>query len=1648
MLQNFDFANAKIYVNGNKVDENYILEENDKCYIRILPSGGGFWGGVSWTFKKVAGFAYNYLGIGLLDKYVLNNAISWSSNKIGSLFEPESVNPVEEYLKEQQNKINNDSEKTQDIPTIQGSKNRVATNNPIPLVIGKSLYTPLVIGNGYTTIDPNDGTLGENQYYKCLYLLGYNDIEIRDIKLGIYSLATNADNVTNGRITMDGDGGFNYVTSTYTKNLRFMRDWNNDNRHQTFVVIADGRVYKEDLSVTVSYEHAWVESVTVEELAGKITIDIGCDLHLGWLDWWRDVVVTVNYKGLRMRGFPVGVHYPYAKYFPALEIQQGENEVSLYDQKVSQENFSTTLTYPQGAEPLKLYPFSKTYPSKVELEIRLNSLLAHDSKGNRQTASVKIAVAYSTNGGVSYNPFDGFIALVPSTVNLRFAHEIVALDPTNLSKGTCMVTTITGCVNKVMRFVASHSFGFNDAFNNDGTGNMINNAVEFIVFRYDEEPTDSNIQNAVALSAVRTWHYDYKKSLEHYQETGEKILYPQRPMVEKYRNQTARLGFTIKADEGCEGTLNELNCVVRSKAKICTVGLNEEGKTYTWSNSTEYTNNPASLALMILEHPSRGEYRYTSDMIDYDSFGAFYEYCEERDIRLDTDEARKYVANGVISKQFKTYDLVSKILMTGHGRLVLNNSKYAVWIDKAQTTPVMMINEQNLLDFSANKNFDEDIDGYQVTFIDERNYYQQDTLICVDEYAKTHKQPSEYKLESLDCPWTTDSKRVYRWAMRKLAERRLRPETWTAKICEEGGLCDYGDMVSLQTGVITVGIGSGAEITNYITEGDYITGVKVDTNFMIDDTSLEYGIKIMQADGVRPIKVVTRKLVVSSTEFNELIFDEAIAANSTDKPNIGDIVSFGLYEKITDNALVFGKKDNGDGTYQLTLVPYQEGIYTAEDGTIPEFVSNVTPPSQTGVTTDESLPTLSADDVFNVSSSVAKAAVALEENDDVGNPNPVTNLSAVLGKDSISVKWDVPTGTSVANSIKEYVIELSTDDETTWNQIGSVGTNEFEYTLNRSAYGYPEVSYFDDWVIRVKARNIYNKASTYLSANLTTTGYKTWKASKPTNVKAVASKDSIVLTWDKGVSDDYGTKVYSVYKNNVLVADNITGTTYVYTINRVSDGFPEASSFANQNWNFTIHAKNESVSTVPNNETSSDAAVYDTSSYGTWLFTSAPKVNAKVSDRTIMITANLPERSDQKEIYGNIRYKVRIRRGELAYNVGSTTQTVNADSEWHCPATYADYLASSDNYKDSTKDNLSEKNRYVEMSGTYVQTMPLYGQETQNIHNTPYYFDIKAFNEAGESDWYSGSDVYANATGTYANGFLATALATSIADVVHANEHVKESFVEKLSAISANIGVIQKGGFGSFASQTNYWALSTLSPQDAGTSEKVYEGSFRVGGQNEYLKVEPVVNSSGQIIDYTISMKAGNIEFSNSLSDANSSNGTFLYNDERTIRLRLTYQGMTFQNYDSVNQEWVDSASISVDKNGNLIISNSDEKPDFIVEFPSANSVVYHLDSNATYQHDQNGTNSESLLFQGSVNQVDALVGSACFHGTIKKALSGLTNRDMLFCTKSTGIQISGTVLYSNGEKENYVEPLNSSKSTDWGLTSEQVSINIFKWSE
>lgn len=567
---------------------------------------------------------------------------------------------------------------------------------------------------------------------------------------------------------------------------------------------------------------------------------------------------------------------------------------------------------------------------------------------------------------------------------------------------------------------------------------------------------------------------------------------------------------------------------------------------------------------------------------------------------------------------------------------------------------------------------------------------------------------------------------------------------------------------------------------------------------------------------------------------------------------------------------------------------------------------------------------------------------------------PVSVSYLTAGKDGLKAGWSLTP--SLTYGDVRYTVSFLYDGKAA-GTIQAAMQTQAEYTFDRDSDkdGYPEKTAvnakLEELGIETKGRSVelYSvKVSAYTlqkpddqqadEMKCNAAGYGTWVPGSNSRLTARASQDGITAEMETLPSSaEYGTPYryeFGVRKSEEGGWETATSDSPLLT--RLFSGeYPEADDLLK----WSVRCRAVSVCGIPAlsyRETSPD-----TTGYGTWLL-EKPNVATRVSARSITLVMSLPAKSAAQ--YGTTRYRIQIRK-----------PGTDAEGEWFRPGLSLDPYADESNYKDGEG--------YIETGSVYVQTMPLAGQSSRSISDTLYQFRVSAVNEAHESE--------AN------SGVFATAVCTSIDDIVKANETAKSAYISELSAITANLGTIRQGSL--TGNDRNYWNLSTLI--DEKTGEKRWQGAMRVGGDDQYLEVRPII-VNGEISGYDITFKVGNFEISSTASNINGEL-VIMKSASALDRTRITPEGTFYEHRETESSDWlpvsqmttaaiITSAAIS---DRSLILTNMGIQErrllghDIGRPYLSDSSRVWHFDT------DLNDQRQESDLEIASYGEV-SLVGS------------------------------------------------------------------------
>ena len=478
---------------------------------------------------------------------------------------------------------------------------------------------------------------------------------------------------------------------------------------------------------------------------------------------------------------------------------------------------------------------------------------------------------------------------------------------------------------------------------------------------------------------------------------------------------------------------------------------------------------------------------------------------------------------------------------------------------------------------------------------------------------------------------------------------------------------------------------------------------------------------------------------------------------------------------------------------------------------------------------------------------------------------PVETYTGEIGKvtevgvdESFYRTWRVPEVRTSATAQEHYVmLQWGLDGEIPYGTLRydlHLGSEPVAKNLTAGYHAYrfaenltkEEVSAL---AFTVTARNEAHESTAEFSVDAS--AYLGYKVEKPW-ISASARKEGIDISWGR-TNDFYGKCEYVLLKDGEEILRGARETEHFLRFGE--DEFPEREDIEKTTLQVRIEGDADSATSEP--------AETDLSGYLTWI-PQVPKAYPSASGRSASLSWDA-----QDGVYGFTGCEIQIAKGYTVSDGKMSPVTDAAELEWYAPALGLNPYESVENYK------RGEPGGRLEVSGGSVSfALPLFGQDADRASDTPYAFRLRGKTSAGKvSGW--------------TDALFVVCKAVSAHDVVGAwelddkGERVKvdgalgaaQIFVEELSAITANLGYITDGALRGNA--YNYWAVSDT-PMDDGST--LWRGSFRVGGSDQYILVEPRLKDGVPTGEYDITFVVGN--YSVSATGTQIRGGTFEVYDE------------------------------------------------------------------------------------------------------------------------------------------------------------------------
>ena len=481
---------------------------------------------------------------------------------------------------------------------------------------------------------------------------------------------------------------------------------------------------------------------------------------------------------------------------------------------------------------------------------------------------------------------------------------------------------------------------------------------------------ESNSQETCYLCYINCWQYDAAKS------TSSAIVTCS-PLEQPWCGRTTRIALRIISNESTKDNLDQININAYGKARI----WNNDA----WTVNKYPTRNPASWVLEVMTTDVHPHSQYIDEEIDLEALGAVYAYCEQNGFYCD----------GILTDDTKKADVLNSILSECNTTMYRDDAtgKWTFAIERAQSTPVALLNEQCIKSVTVTKTFERKPYAVKTTFTNRESWAVDTFYQTVNGKVDSNVVYGEHKLIVENAPkYITTFDHAYKYTHRMLAKQQLQPREVTVQVGRDGDYYPLYSKVMLQMKQLKIGLSNGI-IHGAIVENGLLTQIITSDFCDFSDTNARYGLIIQsQTDNAKEhlyIEVTAGTLTqyaigalglgmigsgnsaigfYAPGKTRVLNLRTPVAVNVV--PEYGNIYSFGYlnesgeFSRVTNEMMIYNRKQNSDG-WELLLKDYNSAIF--QFGDIPEYQTNLTTPKESGNMLPESIMQKMADIADEVS---------------------------------------------------------------------------------------------------------------------------------------------------------------------------------------------------------------------------------------------------------------------------------------------------------------------------------------------------------------------------------------------------------------------------------------------------------------------------------------------------------------------------------------------------------------------------------------------------------------------------------------------------------------------------------------------------------
>ncbi|RJP21682.1 MAG: hypothetical protein C4529_07075 [Deltaproteobacteria bacterium] len=378
----------------------------------------------------------------------------------------------------------------------------------------------------------------------------------------------------------------------------------------------------------------------------------------------------------------------------------------------------------------------------------------------------------------------------------------------------------------------------------------------------------------------------------------------------------ARVALRIKATDQLNGVVDNFNALATS--------ILPDYDSFTGEWVSRATQNPASLFRAILQGPANRK--------PVDTSRVAVSTLEEWHSANNVSGFRGNVVFDYEGTLFERLQIVSSL---GRATFGMEDGKFSIVRDRVQTTPVQHFTPRNSSGFKGRRTFPDVPHALRVRFLNSEQGYQDDEVIVYDD---GYTSANATRFESMELFGVTDPSLAWRHGRYHIAAGRLRPETFDLTVDFEHLVCRRGDLVLVTHDVPILGTAAG-RIRQVVNDADGRPAVVEIDAAVTMESGHTYAMRVRKKDGT----FVLVNIATNAGDQTILYLDSPIPVGQP-APEAGDLFGFGDRGYDSREMIVKSIQMGGDLSATLTLIDHAPAVHSADTGTIPPFDSGIVNP--------------------------------------------------------------------------------------------------------------------------------------------------------------------------------------------------------------------------------------------------------------------------------------------------------------------------------------------------------------------------------------------------------------------------------------------------------------------------------------------------------------------------------------------------------------------------------------------------------------------------------------------------------------------------------------------------------------------------------